>query len=192
MKRFRLIVDGDVTGVRYRDYVQKTALKHKLHGSVENMKDRTVEIICEGGDKNIHNFIEELKDAEGEGRWHIEGYPNAEVNKVQAIEEKSTGKFTTFEIKHGSMEEELGDQMGASYNILLDYASSIRKIDEKYGVISVNMEASAKAITLLSGTLTKLNTTLEDDRKAMKSDREMMKNLAEKIEKSIAALSSRK
>ncbi len=192
MRRFRLIVDGNITGVRYRDYVQKTALKHKLKGSVENMKDRTVEILCEGRDKDIHNFIKKLKNAEGKEKWHIEGYPNAEVDKVQVIEEKPTDKFTTFEIKHGSMEEELGDQMGASYNILLDYASSIRKIDEKYGVISVNMDMSAKAINPLSKTLEKLTATLEEDRKAMKSDREMMKKLATKMEKSIVVLSSRR
>ena len=154
IKRARLIVSGDVMGVRYRDYVQKTGLLHGLKGSVENKPDRTVEIICEGKAERVEEFVKEIKSSEKKKRGDIEGYPLMDVKKVYVYrDETPTKKFTTFEIKHGDMAEELGDQIGASYGVLLDYDQYLRKLDNKYGEISVNMNQSSEAIKALTYSL---------------------------------------
>jgi len=168
IKRVRLIVSGDVVGARYRDYVQKTGLLHGLKGSVENKPDRTVEMICEGEDKQVEKFIDEIQNGEKKKKGEIKGYPLVDVKKVDVYgEETPTNKFTTFEIKYGDMAEEFGDQIGASYGVLLDYDQYIRKLDEKYGEISVNISESSEAIRLLANALTTFQNALMEDRKTI-------------------------
>ncbi len=202
MRRVRIIVEGNVQGVRFRDYVQKTAIDCNLTGSVENMRDTSVELICEGKDGDINGFVKELEKAKKEKS--IEGYPKAVIEKITVLDEKPTGKFPTFEIKYGTTQEELRDQLGAANSILLNYglnvktlednfgkiSSSVEKIDEKYGVISKNLEASSSAITLLANTLTELSRALKEDREIMRSEREAMKNLAKKLDESMTSLST--
>jgi len=178
IKRARLIVSGDVMGVRYRDYVQKTGLLHGLKGSVENKPDRTVEIICEGESEQVERFINEIKSGEKKGRGEIDRYPLMDVKKVDVHrEETPTNKFTMFDIKYGEMAEEVGDQIGASYGVLLDYDQHIKKMDSKYGEISVNMNQSSEAVKALTDALL-------EDREAIKELTTGVKDLVNEFKKS--------
>lgn len=184
IKRVRLIVSGDVVGARYRDYVQKTGLLHGLKGSVENKSDRTVEVICEGGDKKIKKFINEINNGEKKKKGEIEGYPLVDVKKVDVYKkEKPTNKFATFEIKYGDMAKEFGDQIGASYGVLLDYGQYIRKLDEKYGEISANIKGSSEAIKLLANALNTYQNALIEDRKTIKELTTDIKDLVNEFKK---------
>jgi len=60
MERAEIIVDGDVQGVGYRYYIRKAARKHKLLGSVENLEDGRVKVICEGEGREINAFLEDI------------------------------------------------------------------------------------------------------------------------------------
>jgi acylphosphatase len=175
VKRERLIVSGIVQGVRFRDRVQTLALASGIKGSIMNLKDRTVEIICEGDDDKIDAFKKKLAD--------IKDLPHAQIDKVDSSQFVSEDKFTTFEIKYGSTQEELSEQMGASYHVLLGYDEKLNKLDDRYGTISVNVDAAANAIRLLAESLQKFGTTIEEDRDSMKT-------LAGKMDKSMMALSS--
>ena len=56
------LIAGEVQGVGYRWFVQKTAQALKLSGWVRNLPDGAVEIVAEG-DKNILTaFLDTLKD----------------------------------------------------------------------------------------------------------------------------------
>ena len=184
-KRLRLNVGGDVQGVRYRSYAQKTASKHGVAGTVQNLDDGTVEIVCEGRAADVGAFAKEIRAAEGKGKKTLDGYPGAAVSEVKVAEEEPIGQTQGFRILYGKVPQELDDQMGAAYSILLEYDGAMRKLDQKYGTISVNMKTATTTITLLSGTLNRLATTLEEDRKEMK-------NLATKMEEGIQALTTKR
>ncbi|MBU4341327.1 MAG: acylphosphatase [Candidatus Altiarchaeota archaeon] len=185
IKRARLIVGGDVMGVRYRDYVQKTGLLHGLKGSVENKPDRTVEIICEGEGDQVERFINEIKSGEKKGRGEIDRYPLMDVKRVDVyLEETPTNKFTMFDIKYGEMAEEFGDQIGASYGVLLDYDQYLKKMDKKYGEISVNITQSSEAIKILADALTTYQDALMEDREAIKELTTGVKDLVNEFKRS--------
>lgn len=57
MQRGEILVDGEVQGVGYRYYVRRAARKRKLVGSVENLEDGRIKIICESDEKEIKAFI---------------------------------------------------------------------------------------------------------------------------------------
>lgn len=153
-KRCRLIVKGNVVGVRYRDYVQKTALSYGLKGSAENQPDRTVEIICEGDERQVDKFVSEITKTKNAGRG--------------AIKEEPTGKYMTYTIKYGTTSEELADQTGAAYCVLLEYDHYPGKLDDKYGVISHNINQSADAIVMLANAISSFEKTMKEDRTVIK------------------------
>ena len=102
MKRFEIIVKGIVQKVGYRDYVEEVARRLGIVGFVENVKDGTVRIICETHEEMVKRFIDQISIKEG-------------LIKVEDIQIKdlgiATGEFKYFEIKYGTIAEELGDRM---------------------------------------------------------------------------------
>lgn len=60
MDELDLIVEGDVQGVGYRQYVAKVGRKLKLTGFVENLEDGTVHIQCKGPKKAIVEFKKKI------------------------------------------------------------------------------------------------------------------------------------
>ena len=64
MRRAEIHVDGDVQGVGYRYSVRRSAWKHKIAGTVENLEDRRVKIICEGEDKEIKALLRDIATRE--------------------------------------------------------------------------------------------------------------------------------
>ncbi|HLD41501.1 MAG TPA: acylphosphatase [archaeon] len=51
-----IVRGGVVQGVDYRDFVHHVATELNLTGYVENIKDKTVRIICEGPKEQIEKF----------------------------------------------------------------------------------------------------------------------------------------
>ena len=51
MKRLHLVIKGEVQGVFFRDYVNKSAIG--LTGWARNNPDGTVEVIAEGDEKEL-------------------------------------------------------------------------------------------------------------------------------------------
>lgn len=100
--RATIIVTGpQIQKVTYRDKVQEIARELKIKGFVENLKDGSVRVICEGEEKTIDEFVGRLKI--------VEDYIEVEnVNVVDKIEAK--GEFEYFEIKYGDIREEFGER----------------------------------------------------------------------------------
>lgn len=151
-----LIVEGEVQGVGYRQYVAKIGRRLKLVGFVKNLEDGTVEIHCKGDKKTISEFkkIIERKNP-----------PEAPLIDVGEIKEKElaegTIKQTTFyEIyDEPSAEMSQGFSTGMRYmnlfreetqenlNLLrTETKASFKHMDEKYDAISKAMLAVVDSI----------------------------------------------
>ena len=90
MKQQRHIrVHGKVQGVGFRFFATRVARRLGLKGSIENLRDGTVEAIIEGEAKMIDDWINEIK----------EGPRYAEVTKVDQDVRDFTGKLPDFDVK---------------------------------------------------------------------------------------------
>ena len=87
-KRIRLIVEGRVQGVWYRDSTRRKAQELEINGWVKNRRDGNVEIVVEGSEDSIV----ELK------KWCYNGPPNAVVTDIKETIEEFKGEFSSFDI----------------------------------------------------------------------------------------------
>ncbi|HDN97703.1 MAG: acylphosphatase [Candidatus Omnitrophota bacterium] len=88
MKRYHLFVSGIVQGVGFRWYTQRIARANNICGWVKNLPDGRVEIIAEGDEKDMDNFLKQLK----------EGHLGRNIEKIDKYEEEYEGKYTDFSI----------------------------------------------------------------------------------------------
>lgn len=71
-KRIEGHVTGRVQGVGFRFFVQSTAEQSRLGGYVRNCNDGRVEIVAEGEESNLIDFIERVK--QGPPMAHVTGF----------------------------------------------------------------------------------------------------------------------
>jgi acylphosphatase len=62
MIRLSSIVTGQVQGVRFRDYVQVSAVELGLLGFVRNLPDGSVEVVAEGNPDTLKELVEYLNE----------------------------------------------------------------------------------------------------------------------------------
>lgn len=60
-KRVRIVFSGTVQGVGFRWAAERAANSIGLTGWVKNCPDGTVEVVCEGKEKDIHTFMAKIK-----------------------------------------------------------------------------------------------------------------------------------
>jgi acylphosphatase len=161
--RARILVEGVVQRVGYRDFVQELARVLGVKGYVENLKDGNVQIVCEAEEKVLEGFVREI---------NVKG-DFIEVERVQLVERsEATGEFEYFEIKYGVLEEELGERMGTA----VKYAGAIRQ-DIK------EMHKDLKEDTTgIKGAIVEMHKDLKGDTTAIKEGiREMHKDLRDEV-----------
>jgi len=114
-----ILVRGSVQKVGYRDLVQEEAVKLGVKGFVENLKDGRVRIVCEAEEEKVKQLIERINVRE-------------ELVYVESIDilEKgpATGEFQYFEIRYGTLEEELGERMVAAVKYAKAMWGDIREV----------------------------------------------------------------
>lgn len=89
MKKIRLLISGDVTGVGFRYWTLKRAQLLKLTGWVRNISKGQVEVAAEGEKESLEEFIK---------RCH-RGPDVANVEKVEVKWGEATGEFVGFRIR---------------------------------------------------------------------------------------------
>lgn len=89
MKRFYLIIKGDVQGVNFRYYTKQIAKELNIKGYVKNTFNG-VEVVAEGKDKDMKEFIS----------WCKKGPSSAEVTDFKIKREKYKNEFKDFSIKY--------------------------------------------------------------------------------------------
>ncbi len=88
MKCIHLIISGRVQGVFFRDNTRRKAKELGLTGYAKNLPDGTVEVVAEGNENKIEEFVGFIR--EGPGIAKIEGIK---------IKHKEPENFDGFDIK---------------------------------------------------------------------------------------------
>jgi len=88
MKRAHVFYSGNVQGVGFRFMAVDLAMKHKIIGWVKNVSDGRVELIAEGEESSVLNFLAEIKRV-------LARY----ISEVKFNWEPATGQFKDFSIE---------------------------------------------------------------------------------------------
>jgi acylphosphatase len=89
LKRLEATVYGLVQGVGYRWYARQMARRLNLSGYVRNRYDRTVEVVAEGQEHTLREFLS-----------HLETGPSAAVvERVDATWSSANSAFYGFEVR---------------------------------------------------------------------------------------------
>ena len=87
-KAVRLIVQGTVQGIFFRQFVKGHADDLKLVGFVRNLEDGTVEIVAEGEGEQIERLAGFVQ----------KGPEHSQIRNVKIEEKKWSGEFKEFKI----------------------------------------------------------------------------------------------
>ena len=87
-KAMRILVQGTVQGVFFRQFVKENADKLELKGFVRNLTSGDVEVVVEGEGDAIARLTNIL----------LKGPEHANIRNVQSEEKKWSGKFSEFKI----------------------------------------------------------------------------------------------
>lgn len=91
LKRIQVIVHGRVQGVFFRATAQREARQNGLTGWVKNRRDGSVELVVEGEEDAVKDFL----------NWAQAGPSTARVDKVETKWRSYTGEFSDFRIAKG-------------------------------------------------------------------------------------------
>ncbi len=86
--RVRLIIEGRVQGIWFRDSTMQEALGLGVRGWVKNRMDGGVEVLAEGPEKQVGQLV----------AWCHHGPSRARVTKVYETTEDWQGEFDSFDI----------------------------------------------------------------------------------------------
>jgi acylphosphatase len=89
-KQLKAIITGRVQMVMYRDFAQRKARKLGLVGTVKNLKDGSVEVIVEGEEAILNEYIKYLN----------KGSILSKVKNVRITWDEASGNFSDFLISY--------------------------------------------------------------------------------------------
>ncbi len=90
VRRASIRVTGLVQGVYYRYTAKEKADLLGLFGTVRNMPDGSVSIVCEGEEEDVQSLID----------WSRHGPRGARVDKVDVKWEEPRGRFFDFSVTY--------------------------------------------------------------------------------------------
>lgn len=90
MQRLTARVFGIVQGVGYRAFAQQVARQLRLTGYARNCADGTVEVVAEGNQEQLIQFLERLQ----------RGPYGARVSHVETTYTSATAEYADFEIRY--------------------------------------------------------------------------------------------
>ena len=96
--RVKTRVTGIVQGVGFRPFIYRTAIRNHLNGYVRNRGDAGVEIVLEGEESDIKNFLKDLKEKKP---------PLAHIYEAITETLRGKNKYKTFTIYKSSKKLEL-------------------------------------------------------------------------------------
>ena len=89
MRRVRVLVEGRVQGVLFRESARRRAAELGVHGFVRNLPDGRVEAVFEGPARAVDDAIYFMR----------KGPPLADVKGVEEHPEPPTGEFSAFRVR---------------------------------------------------------------------------------------------
>ena len=85
----RFLISGEVQGVGFRYFAQRSSARHQVRGYVRNLPDGRVEVWAEGSAKAVNEFRMDL----------AAGPAYSNVTHVEEIVVEPTGRYPTFRIE---------------------------------------------------------------------------------------------
>ncbi|HPZ33070.1 MAG TPA: acylphosphatase [Methanoculleus sp.] len=121
MKRFAATAGGRVQRVGYREHVYNEAFERDISGYVKNLKNGEVEIVAEGSENDLQDFIKEI---------NIVRRPIA-VKSFNIRWEEATGDYAAFEIIRGDLQEEIFERIDYAGNVLQSMDTKLDQMLDK-------------------------------------------------------------
>ena len=87
-QRFHVFFSGTVQGVGFRYTVKRCAEGLPITGWVRNRSDGRVELVAEGDERELEQFLEKIREA-------MDGY----ITSVQCHRDAAQGEFVQFQIQ---------------------------------------------------------------------------------------------
>ena len=132
-----IVVKGSVQKAGYRDYVQEEARSLNVKGYVENQRDGAVRIVCEADEETLKNFIKLINIKQD----------LIAVEEIETIKKQpATGKYEYFDIKYGTMEEEMGERMVAAVKIAVATRQDIKDVHEDLKDMHQDLKGSIESM----------------------------------------------
>jgi acylphosphatase/gas vesicle protein len=174
VKRFEIIVKGNVQKVGYRDYVEEVARKLGIVGFVENVKDGTVRIVCETDEETVKKFIHEINIKKG-------------LIEVEDVQIKSvgiaTGEYKYFEIKYGPLEEEIGERMVMAVKYATIMSSDIKEMKQDIKEVKQDIKEMKQDIKDMKQDISEMKQDIKeikgDVKEVLKKQEETIKEIRE-------------
>ncbi len=88
-KAKRWIFIGRVQGVGFRYTVHRMAAQYEITGFVRNLPDRTVELVAQGPESDVRQYLEE-----------IQSYYGGSLREIKATEISPDPRVTDFRIRY--------------------------------------------------------------------------------------------
>ncbi len=85
----KFTISGEVQGVGYRFFAQRSSAAHQIRGYVKNLKDGRVEVLAEGTAKSVEAFRFDL----------AAGPRHSRVGTIEELVIDPSGLYSTFRIE---------------------------------------------------------------------------------------------
>lgn len=85
----KLYISGEVQGVGYRFFAQRSSARHQVRGYVKNLADGRVEVWVEGSAAAVDRFKQDL----------AAGPVKAKVTVMEELVFEPSGTYTTFRVE---------------------------------------------------------------------------------------------
>lgn len=172
MKRFVAIARGRVQRVGYREHVYNETFERDISGYVMNLKNGEVEIVAEGSEEDLREFINEI---------NIIQRPIA-VKSFTIRWEEATGEYATFEIIRGDIQEETFERMDYAGDVLhsmdIKFDRMLDKqdqmLDKQDQTLQIARETKEEIVGLRSDTRRHLDDEFGDIRRELVSIKEAL------------------
>ena len=179
VKRFEIIAKGKVQKVGYRDYVEEVARSLGIVGFVENLKDGNVRIVCEGEEGIIKKFISEINIKKG--------LIEVEDVQIKSIRD-AIGEFKFFEIKYGTLEDEIDERMATAVKYASAMWMDIKEMKGDIKEMKGDIKEMKSDIKEMKGDIKEMKSDIKEmksDIKEMKDDIKEMKGDIKEIKQDV-------
>ena len=186
-KRAEIIISGRVQKAGFRNFIDELAFDMYLTGYVKNLSDGTVQVICEGEEEPLREFVRKI---------NIDQYP-IRVEHVDVTYTEPTLEYKTFEIIRvkenfvTATYERMDTAVRYMRLLNLNLGNKIDGLGEKIDELGEKIDRNNTAIHEMNSSLGE-----KIDRLGEKIDRnntaihEMNSSLGEKIDRSRTEISS--
>jgi len=160
MKRFVATARGRVQRVSYREHVYNEAIERDISGYVMNLKNKEVEIVAEGSERDLRDFIDAI---------NITQRPIV-VRSFTIRWEEATGEYADFEIIRGEVLEELFERIDYAGNVLHSMDMKFdQMLDKQDQTLQIARETKEEIVGLRSDTKKHLDDEFAEMRKELVS-----------------------